>query len=61
VSAIDGKGQATVVSSYQVGLSQSGAFFSCIDTIMSSSKKLVPREGDENEKAKYWEYSLVKS
>jgi hypothetical protein len=35
-----------------VGLSQRGALFFCIDTIMSSFKKLVPREGDEKGEGK---------
>jgi hypothetical protein len=47
VSAIDGKGQTTLVSSYHVGFLQRGTLFFCIDTIVSSCKKLVPREGEE--------------
>jgi hypothetical protein len=47
VNAFDGKGQATLVSSYQMGLSPRGALFFCFDTIISSCKKLVPREGHE--------------
>jgi hypothetical protein len=52
VSAIDGKGQTTLVSSYHVGLSQRGALFFCIDTIASSCKSLFHEKDMKREEVK---------